>query len=154
MMSWVGRLVTDSELFILFAENSQILLKISVSTEFVSKQPTQLIVLLNSSLRQNLGTKVVVNSVLWGAKLMHLFTILIMHFYTADVTMTNTSQERVICQNFRKKFAQKSFQSEKNTTMMNAISIRYHLRFFQQLPYHTVAYLNGKNHFLILIGLC
>ena len=30
MMSWVGCLLTDSELFILFAENSQILLKISV----------------------------------------------------------------------------------------------------------------------------
>ena len=30
MMSWVGCLLKDSELFILFAENSQILLKISV----------------------------------------------------------------------------------------------------------------------------
>ena len=30
MMSWVGYLLTNSELFILFAENSQILLKISV----------------------------------------------------------------------------------------------------------------------------
>ena len=30
MMSWVGCLLTDSELLILFAENSQILLKISV----------------------------------------------------------------------------------------------------------------------------
>ena len=29
-MSWVGCLLKDSELFILFAENSQILLKISV----------------------------------------------------------------------------------------------------------------------------
>ena len=29
-MSWVGYLLKDSELFILFAENSQILLKISV----------------------------------------------------------------------------------------------------------------------------
>ena len=29
-MSWVGCLLPDSELFILFAENSQILLKISV----------------------------------------------------------------------------------------------------------------------------
>ena len=50
MMSWVGCLLTDSDIFILFAENSQILLKISVipilltlmyvsgSTKFVSKQ--------------------------------------------------------------------------------------------------------------------
>ena len=30
MMSWVGCLLKDSELFILFAENSQILLKISI----------------------------------------------------------------------------------------------------------------------------
>ena len=30
MMSWVGSLLKDSELFILFAENSQIVLKISV----------------------------------------------------------------------------------------------------------------------------
>ena len=30
MMSWVGYLLTDSELFILFAENSQILFQISV----------------------------------------------------------------------------------------------------------------------------
>ena len=30
MMSWVGCLLKDAELFILFAENSQILLKISV----------------------------------------------------------------------------------------------------------------------------
>ena len=30
MMSWVGCLLKDSELFILFAENSQMLLKISV----------------------------------------------------------------------------------------------------------------------------
>ena len=56
-------LLKDSELFILFAENSQILLKISfirifltfmylVALKSVSKQPTQLIVQLNSSLRQ------------------------------------------------------------------------------------------------------
>ena len=65
-MSWVGCLLTDSELFILFAEYSQILLKISVIpifltfmygiTESVSKQPTQLIVKLNSSLQQKLGS--------------------------------------------------------------------------------------------------
>ena len=30
MMSWVGRLLKDSKIFTLFAENSQILLKISV----------------------------------------------------------------------------------------------------------------------------
>ena len=30
MMSWAGCLLTDSELFILFAENSQIFIKISV----------------------------------------------------------------------------------------------------------------------------
>ena len=29
-MSWVGALLKDSELFVLFAENSQILLKISI----------------------------------------------------------------------------------------------------------------------------
>ena len=29
-MSWVGRLLKDSEIFILFADNNQILLKISV----------------------------------------------------------------------------------------------------------------------------
>ena len=29
-MSWIGYLLKDSELFILFAENSQILLKVSV----------------------------------------------------------------------------------------------------------------------------
>ena len=62
-MSSVGCLLKESELFILFAENSQILLKISiipilltfvylVALESVSKQPTQLIVQLNSSLRQ------------------------------------------------------------------------------------------------------
>ena len=68
-MSWVGCLLIDSEsFFILFEENSQTHLKIydipilftfmtvSGSTESVSKQPTQLIVKLNSSLRQKLGT--------------------------------------------------------------------------------------------------
>ena len=35
-MSWVGCLLKDSELFILFAENSQILLKISVITILLS----------------------------------------------------------------------------------------------------------------------
>ena len=61
-MSSVGCFLKDSELFTLLAENSQILLKISVihilltfiylvsSTSSVSKQPTQLIVQLNSSL--------------------------------------------------------------------------------------------------------
>ena len=62
-MSWVGCLLKDSELFILFAENIQILLKASVipillifiylvALLSVSKQPTQLIVQLYSSLRQ------------------------------------------------------------------------------------------------------
>ena len=63
-MSWVGCLLKDSELFILFAENSQILLKISVIPILLtliylvalnllnSKQPTQLIVQLYSSLWQ------------------------------------------------------------------------------------------------------
>ena len=59
-ISCVGCLLPDSELFILFAENSQILLKIyshslnfhvSGSPEYVSKQTTQLIVELNSLLR-------------------------------------------------------------------------------------------------------
>jgi hypothetical protein len=67
-MSWIGCLLTDLELFILFAENSQILLKISVipilltlksgSTEIVSEQPTQLIVQLNSSLLHMIVTKI------------------------------------------------------------------------------------------------
>ena len=44
-MSWVGCLLKDSELFILFAENSQILnFHLSGSTTSVSKQPTQLII--------------------------------------------------------------------------------------------------------------
>ena len=66
-MSWVGCLLTDSELFVLFAENSQIFLKISgipiiltftylVALESVGKQPTQLIVQLNSSLRQTIDS--------------------------------------------------------------------------------------------------
>ena len=61
---WVELVVYYSELFILFAENSQILLKISHSLnfhvsgnlEFVSKQPTQLIIKLNSSLRHIIVT--------------------------------------------------------------------------------------------------
>ena len=66
-MSWVGYLLKDSELFILFAENSKILLKISVIPILltfiylvalkVSKQPTQLIVQLNSSLWDIIVTK-------------------------------------------------------------------------------------------------
>ena len=62
-MSWVGCLQKDSELFILFARNSQILLKISVipillifiylvALNLLIKQPTQLIVQLNSSFRR------------------------------------------------------------------------------------------------------
>ena len=61
MMSCIGCLLKDSELFVLFVENSQILLKISVipilltfiylvALKSFSKQPTQLIVELNSSL--------------------------------------------------------------------------------------------------------
>ena len=58
-MSWVGCLLKDSEFFVLFAEDSQIHLKISVipilftfmhlvnNTKSVSKQPTQLIVELS-----------------------------------------------------------------------------------------------------------
>ena len=69
MMSWVGCLLKDSELFVLFAENSQIFLKISVipilltfmylssGTKSISKQPTQAIVQLNSSLRHIIVTK-------------------------------------------------------------------------------------------------
>ena len=66
-ISWVGYLLKDSDLFILFAENSQILLKISVipicltfhlfgSTLSVSKQQTQLIIRLKSSLRHIIVT--------------------------------------------------------------------------------------------------
>ena len=60
MMSLVGYLLKDLDFFNLFAENSQILLIISVIPNLltfiylvalVSKQPTQLIVQLNSSLR-------------------------------------------------------------------------------------------------------
>ena len=52
MMSWVGCLLKDSELFILFAENSQILVNISVIPILLSgsKQPTEHIVHLNSLL--------------------------------------------------------------------------------------------------------
>ena len=61
-LSWL-LFTKDSELFILFAENSQILLKIYVipilltcmylvALESVTKQPIQLIIQLNSSLRQ------------------------------------------------------------------------------------------------------
>ena len=35
-MSWVGCLLKDSELFILFAENSQIILKIFLTTIFLT----------------------------------------------------------------------------------------------------------------------
>ena len=60
MMSWVGFLLKYSEFFILLAENSQILLKISVTyshslnfhfsgnTLSVSKQPTQLIIVAHN----------------------------------------------------------------------------------------------------------
>ena len=69
MMSWVGCLLKNSELFIWFAENSQILLKISVvrifltglnlvALESVSKKRTQLIVQLNSLLRQIIESKI------------------------------------------------------------------------------------------------
>ena len=62
MMSWVGYLLTDSEFFLIFfAENSQILLKISVIPILFTFM--YLVVLnmlvnnqLNSSLRQKLGT--------------------------------------------------------------------------------------------------
>ena len=46
-MSWVGCSLKDSELFVLFAENSQIHslnFHVSGSTKSVSKQPTQLII--------------------------------------------------------------------------------------------------------------
>ena len=64
MMSWICCLLTDSERFILFAENSpkdlsyshSLNFRVSGSTKFISKQPTQLIIELNSSLWQKLGT--------------------------------------------------------------------------------------------------
>ena len=65
MMSWVGCFLKDSELFILFEENIQILLKISVIPILLTfiylvalnlKQPTQPIVQLNSSLRHIIVT--------------------------------------------------------------------------------------------------
>ena len=59
-MSWVGCLLKDSDLFILIAENSQNLLKISVIpillTFIYLIAPTQLIFQLNSSLRQIIVT--------------------------------------------------------------------------------------------------
>ena len=60
-MSCVGCLLTDSELLILFAENSQILLKISViPIHLICMYLVALKLLvnnqLNSSLRQKLGT--------------------------------------------------------------------------------------------------
>ena len=62
MMSWVGCLLKDSEFFVLFAEHSQIHLKISVipilltfmclvAMESVSKQPTQLIIAADNGLK-------------------------------------------------------------------------------------------------------
>ena len=64
-MSWVGCLLTDSELFMLYMqlENSQILLKISVipiPLTFMHLVALNLVVnnQLNSSLWQKLGTKV------------------------------------------------------------------------------------------------
>ena len=61
MMSWVGCLLTNSELFILCAENDQIILKISVIPillTFIYMLALNLLVnnQLNSSLRQKLGT--------------------------------------------------------------------------------------------------
>ena len=67
MMSWDGCLLKDSELFILFAENSQILHKIFVipilltfiylvALYLLVNQPTQLIVQQNSSLWQIIVT--------------------------------------------------------------------------------------------------
>ena len=60
VMSWVDCLLTDSELFILFADKSQILLKISVIPillAFIYLVALNLFVnnQLNSSLRQKLG---------------------------------------------------------------------------------------------------
>ena len=61
-MSWVDCLLKDSELFILFAENSQILLKISVIKiiwTFIYLVALNLLVnnQLNSSLRQIIVTQ-------------------------------------------------------------------------------------------------
>ena len=68
-MSWVGCLLKDSELFILLAEKSQnpnpsqnfcyshsLNFHLFGSTESVSKQPTYLIIQLNSSLRHIIVT--------------------------------------------------------------------------------------------------
>ena len=72
MMSWVGYLLKDSEIFILFAENSQILLKISVIPILLTfiylvalnQRPTQLIIVahncytcLKSDTKENLIPK-------------------------------------------------------------------------------------------------
>ena len=61
MMSWVDCLLKDSVLFILFAENSQILLKISVIPILLTFMYLVALNLfannqLNSSLRQKIGT--------------------------------------------------------------------------------------------------
>ena len=63
MMSWVGCLLKDSELLILFAENSQIILKISVIPillTFIYREARNLLVnnQLNSSLRHLIVTQV------------------------------------------------------------------------------------------------
>ena len=61
IMSWVGCLLKDSELFILFEENSQILPKISdisILLPFMYLVALNLLLnnQINSSLRQKLGT--------------------------------------------------------------------------------------------------
>jgi ABC-type Na+ efflux pump permease subunit len=67
MMSWVGCLLKDTELFVLFAENNQILLKISVIPillTFIHLVALNLLVnnQLNSSLRHIIVTIVFLNT--------------------------------------------------------------------------------------------
>ena len=54
MMSWVGCLVKDSECFVLFAENKQILLKISVIPILLTFM--YLVALVNNQLNSSLNS--------------------------------------------------------------------------------------------------
>ena len=59
-MSWVGCLLIDSELFIIFAENSQILLKISVNPILLTFiYLVALNLLVNNQLNSSLWHKIV-----------------------------------------------------------------------------------------------
>ena len=90
-VNWIGRLLPDSEFLMLFAGNSQILLKIFVilifwtgSPESVSKQPTQIIFELNLSLRHIIVTLVMMKTVAVDASTQNPYpwTMFIEHSWT------------------------------------------------------------------------